>query len=113
MLNFTVKDLIRFFFIPKGRIKRLSFLLGLCSILLFSFFIMKMIIQRSDDLYNTLTFFPLLIFITYVLYILSIKRLHDINLSAWFCLIYMIPIVGTLFLFYLLFKNSVDINNKY
>ncbi|MFJ4144723.1 DUF805 domain-containing protein [Pseudomonas sp. NPDC089734] len=44
---------------------------------------------------------------------LSIRRLHDINLSGWFVLIGLVPIVGPLFQISLLFLPGTDGVNDY
>ena len=44
---------------------------------------------------------------------LSIRRLHDLNLSPWFSLIYLLPIIAMPFLCYLVFAPSFPLTNKY
>jgi hypothetical protein len=44
---------------------------------------------------------------------LQIRRLHDIGKSAWMILIVLIPLIGSLWLYILNFKDSDSIENKY
>ncbi|WP_144395589.1 DUF805 domain-containing protein [Pleionea sediminis] len=44
---------------------------------------------------------------------MQIKRLHDINLSGWFCLITWVPYVGTVFIILLGIIPSFKHDNKY
>jgi uncharacterized membrane protein YhaH (DUF805 family) len=44
---------------------------------------------------------------------LSIRRLHDLNKSGWFCLFLPVPIVGIFFFFYLLLKDGTLGDNRY
>ncbi len=40
------------------------------------------------------------------------KRLHDLNMSAWFMLVFIIPVVGAIFMLYVAFMpGSKDANN--
>lgn len=49
----------------------------------------------------------------YILNIISIKRLHDINRSGWYSLIFILPIIGSIFLIVLCGLKSDPNNNKY
>lgn len=43
----------------------------------------------------------------------SVRRLHDINKSGWWYLIIFVPLVGVLYLIYLLIKRSFPSTNPY
>ena len=54
---------------------------------------------------------PLLVLAIYIAVCLVIKRLHDLNLRGWWCLLLMIPLVGMLFgLYALLWRGKPDSN---
>ena len=42
-----------------------------------------------------------------------VRRLHDTNKSGWFCLISLIPVVGSIILIVVLASNSVNEGNRY
>jgi len=44
---------------------------------------------------------------------LSIRRLHDINMSGWLVLLSLIPFVDAIFQLFLLFKKGTDGDNDY
>ncbi len=44
---------------------------------------------------------------------LAIRRLHDLDKTGWFSLIYFIPIVNIIFEFYLLFCKGTEGTNRY
>ena len=52
-------------------------------------------------------FFRMLYFVMlYFILLVSIKRLRDLNRSGWFCLLYFVPVMNIIFIFYLCFKKS-------
>lgn len=46
-------------------------------------------------------------------YMLMIRRLHDLNKTGWMCLIMLIPLVNTIFSFYVLFAPGTVGYNQY
>ena len=44
---------------------------------------------------------------------ITIRRLHDLNKSGWLCLIFLIPLVGTIFSIYVMAAKGTDGENKY
>ena len=46
-------------------------------------------------------------------WMLSIRRLHDLNKSGWFSLLLLIPYIGVLFAIYMLFFKGTDGPNQY
>ena len=127
--------LLLFFCSPKGRINRLPFLVGSLSIVIAYVAIIVSLAaigvdraQRtpqnteitSQQAQDTIIPGPIKILmyaaITILVYfsiILTIKRLHDINLSGWFWLIYFIPIFGLFLFLYLLLGPPVEVDNRY
>ena len=70
-------------------------------------------------LINSVVIFIPIIGIIYVfitiplMYIMAIRRLHDINKSGWYIILMFIPFVFVVFSIYLFCANSVNENNKY
>lgn len=115
------KNWIEISFSPKGRIKRLPFLIGNVFLYLFLFIILflsiiatKLELPLKDVLFKedgwtavrNLIGSMIGILYLYVAFILMIKRLRDIDLSPWLCLLTFIPAIGVLFSLYLLFARS-------
>jgi len=44
---------------------------------------------------------------------LMVRRLHDINKSAWYMFLLFVPYVGAVILFVFTFFGSVQLNNRY
>ena len=77
------------------------------------FTISSHVVEESSDI--GLLFLALIISLITVIIIAiqAIKRLHDINLSGWFWLVFFIPFVNIVFGLYMLFKDGVHGPNKY
>ena len=115
MENLTVKNVLRFIFFPTGRLKRLPFLLAELLIVLIFFLIGKeerILALDTFDTNRVFLFLGSILLIGWVHFVLTIKRLHDVNLSGWVSLINCVPFVNFFFLLFLIFKGSVD-PNKY
>ena len=44
---------------------------------------------------------------------LSVKRLHDINHSGWYLMLLLLPVIGPLYLLYLLLKKGNQKDNRF
>ncbi|SDB81756.1 DUF805 domain-containing protein [Acinetobacter boissieri] len=55
----------------------------------------------------------LFIIIMYMGFILSIKRLHDLDKIGWICLLNFVPLVSFFFTFYLLYAKGTEGSNTY
>ena len=78
-------------------------------------FVVIKVESKIDEIQNLLVILSVLAFALVALWsywVLYIKRLHDINLSGWFSLINLIPVLNFFFFFFLLFKRPVE-PNKY
>lgn len=95
-------NLMQFFFSHKGRIKRFPFFVGYAS-LLFGYYIVQKLFVTIELIPISYIIFACFLYSTFVL---SIKRLHDINRSPWLCLLNSVPGVNIFFLLYLIFKES-------
>lgn len=101
-----------FFLSFKGRVQRLPFLFGELPVI----FLVSLVLVNEDKM-QALNMYSIFL-VGFVLLLawphlaLTTKRLHDINLSGWFFLIYFIPFVSVGFFLVLLLKGSVE-PNKY
>lgn len=107
-----------------GRLNRRQYLFSLILIILFSFGTLLVIIFVNSFLGNILSFLVFLL-----LFSCSIRRLHDINLSGYYSLFFIIYFVGAalrsqeilitgawisiFFIIFLLFKSGSKYTNKY
>jgi uncharacterized membrane protein YhaH (DUF805 family) len=93
------------FFSPKGVIGRKEYLLH-CILLL----LIALLAGELSESY----FCTVIIFICYTLFIIqTIKRLHDLNLSAWWTLLVLVPIVNILVGAWVIFKKGNQGFNNY
>jgi uncharacterized membrane protein YhaH (DUF805 family) len=53
--------------------------------------------QADNEGYAILIMVPLLLFISLLVVIQTVKRLHDTNLAGWWWLLLLVPVVGNLF----------------
>ena len=109
------KNFIKFFLSPKSRIKRLPFLFGVVLLYAVLYFLSRIFNERVEEIETLPALLSILmgfLLLFWAYWILHIKRLHDVNLSGWFSLINLIPIINIFFFFFLLFKRAVD-PNKY
>lgn len=118
-------NFIEFFFSNEGRISGKEFFLRgflpLSSLLLlngafFKYINMQLLKSTIDlSLAQTLNYVGIAIYviIIYSITVVSIKRVHDYNSSGWNVILNFIPIVNLIFLFFLFFKNTVNLNNEY
>lgn len=111
-LNF----LIHLFLSPKGRIKRLPYLFGILPMAFISYYSSSVTAQFINEIENPIIVILILIFVLIMIvwpfWVLHIKRLHDVNLSGWFSLIFLIPVINFFFVLFLFFRKSVE-PNKY
>ena len=105
MSSGALKTAFSFLFSFKGRIKRLSFTCGtiITTIIFFLPYIPLFPKDGGFFIISIITFF----FSCYVSLALNVKRLRDCNHSLWLLLIYLVPLIGIGFWFYLMFKPSV------
>lgn len=97
-------------FTKKGRIDRLTF----WNLQLFIWLTFYVLFHAFDSWFgygSTWALYPLLY---WSLYCCGAKRLHDINTSAWWLLLLLIPVFGPLFLLFALgFKKGKSLRNRY
>ena len=103
--NSFSKKTNKLFFNYRGRISRKAFILSYLSLVVFTLFYYSIFYKICGR------FFPVIvtnlmivicaILITYSIFILGIKRLRDLNRSAWWSLIFLFPSLNLLFVIYL------------
>ena len=116
-VRYTAKTFYRLIFSYKGRISRktywLYFFISL-GILLFYGAIFAMMPTDTFKAGIVFLFAPFLLALIYGQLPIHVKRLHDINLSGLYVLIFMIPIIGA-FLSFIVCGGipGIDGKNKY
>lgn len=96
----------------KGRLNRLrffgyDFILGLILIML------KVFIEATENDATLIIISILVISILVSLISVSVRRLHDIELSGWFVLLNFVPVINFILELVLLFKKGTDGPNIY
>jgi len=114
-----------FFFNAKGRTRRQEFFfrafmpLSVLNVLLIvlaraiEYFQVMGKIQSNDSIVLYVLVFAFSIIVYYFTIIASIKRYHDMNMSGWWSLLFFIPLVNFIALFWLFFSGSKNENNDY
>lgn len=109
---------------PNGRFCRLAFSAwSFLNLIIYTISVM-LILLIFTQFYDThfAIFFRFLSYLLIIIlqinfiyqsFIFSIRRLHDLNLSGWFSLLLLIPILNFLFFFYLLYRKGDEGMNKY
>ena len=100
------------FFSIKGRIRRRAYILR-ALFLGVPAYALSYYMEEVDD-FSVLIFIFILIIILSILQIMQfVKRLHDINMSGWYWLIQLIPIINLIFGLYVIFKDGTSGLNEY
>jgi len=96
----------------KGRLRRKYYIKRVVFLLIPSIFFLIIFGDSNSD---TVYFYgSTLLIATYLIIVLqSIKRLQDINISGWYCLVLLIPYINLLFLIYLIFAQGNTGGNQY
>lgn len=96
----------------KGRLNRLRFF-GYDFILGLILLMFKGLIEVTDNEVALIIIIILTIIITISAISVCVRRLHDIELSGWFVLLNLVPIIDFIFELVLLFKKGTDGPNIY
>ncbi len=100
----------------KGRGRRAEYWMFTLFCLFFSLFLLAL-----DNVFE-LAFEHLIFGPLYILFVIgfftptlaaTVRRLHDVGKSGWMFLVILIPVIGLIWLFILLTKNSDPTNNRY
>ncbi len=103
-------------FSPEGRLSRSDYILRLFLSLLFFVVVSYNTyegIQETNSSFLIFLFVAAGLFSAAVILFQTIKRLHDLDLSAWFLLLLFIPYLGLLFLFFILIAKGTNGVNAY
>ncbi len=112
------REVVDMFFRWTGRINRQPY-----NILCFTLYILNMICYGigSDefdsfdniDIAIGFVFLAIIIVVSVAILSLTVRRLHDLNLSGWWSIICLVPGVGLIFNLVLAFKKGTDGQNYY
>lgn len=109
------------FFRSRGRLNRWRYFKRSMILLLVEVLLLMVLIAafiepaRGDDISMlgvTLMMLVLVIFLP-PQYMLTTRRLHDLNKSGWFCLLMLVPFVNNIFPFYVLLAPGTVGPNEY
>jgi len=100
------------FFSVNGRLRRKDYLIR-SFLLAIPAALINLLLQSSMDSGTIVFGLIISIVITVLMMIQAVKRLHDINMSGWYWLIFLIPIVNVVFGLYVLFKDGTPGYNEY
>jgi uncharacterized membrane protein YhaH (DUF805 family) len=105
---------LRAFFGFKGRLNRAEYAIVFAGyLLLLTVFFLTENSRHSIGYAGDLFGFALIISSLWILFASMAKRFHDIDKTAWACLLIFIPVVGPLTPFVLLFYRGSETNNDY
>ncbi len=100
------------FFSIKGRLRRRGYVIRAILISIPAEIIN--VASKNSQESGLLIFVVLIMLVRWTLTaIQAIKRLHDINMSGWYWLIFLIPIANLIFALYVIFKDGTPGPNKY
>ncbi|MCK5111421.1 MAG: DUF805 domain-containing protein [Arcobacteraceae bacterium] len=108
-------NLIKFLFYKEGRINRRIYFAYTVYFTIFSslinlpFELLGMPLGQNFSILNVIILIP----IFYMSLILMIKRLHDLDKSAWFLLLMIIPFINIWLMYILIFKKGNEEVNKF
>ena len=109
-----IKDV---FFNHRGRFSRETFAITFAGLLLF-IFISSPLLYKLCGLFLPWLIIVLLAlayvgYMIYAMFVLCIKRLHDLNMSGWASILVMIPLLNILLVAYLCLTKGDSGNNRY
>lgn len=96
-----------------GRIGRMEYFLTILGIWALLIVVWSIVIGVDSPPVTIVLGFTSLILAMVIAICAGIKRLHDIGQSGWLYLIFLIPLVSFIFLFFLLLKGSDSTHNQY
>lgn len=103
----------KIFFSPRGRVNRLQFFsLTLFLTLAFVVVIGSLSFFKSNEIRGAFFILATLFFLIQLLFI-KIQRLHDLDLSGWFILLFLIPLFNLIFALYLFVAPGTEQANRY
>lgn len=107
---------MKYFFTFQGRMRRISFLINIVITYIVVLLAMIVVLMATDPSSQAVEafgqFLTAIIGMAWVVsfFSLLVRRVHDLNLSGWFSLVFFIPIFGLL---YLLFAGGTNGANQY
>ncbi len=111
-MGITLEDIKNLYLSFKGRISSQMYFVGIAALILIFLIILKTIPFTTPALLSVKFLIILAVFTIFSL-MLTIKRLHDINMSGWFSLLFFVPILGGFFWIYMAFKQGDKGSNEF
>ncbi len=105
--------ILSFFFRPQGRISRAEYALGIALIYALSLAALTFAFARVESTPVFLLVMPFTAPLTVALFILVVKRCHDLGLPGSFVLLLIVPVVGIVWLIALCFVPGTAGPNAY
>ena len=122
---FQIDNIREIFFSWEGRLNRKAYILRCLTLglIMTAIYILLMVItfttaaaQMGNDLPMMGAFgAAYILYLPFIIsgYLLAIRRLHDLDLSAFFILLSFVPVVSFFFALYLIFKKGTEGPNAY
>ena len=107
-MEFFIEDYFSF----KGRLRRKDYAIK-SLILIIPIMIIQTIMRHSDNTIVLLVFLILLTALLVSAMSLTVRRLHDFNMSGWLCLVGLIPYLNIVYWLFLVFKDGTIGSNQY
>ncbi len=104
--------MLKQFFSFSGRLNRLRFL-GYDVIVTVFLLLLKTFIENVDNTVTAILLLILVIISAVSAFSICVRRLHDIELSGWFALLKLFPIITFILDLILIFKKGTDGPNEY
>ena len=106
----TYIDLLKLSFQWSGRFSRRQFLFISIGSTLISFLIGLLLFSLGLIIFSSMYFWGVGEIIFFIPFVgTNIRRLHDLDLSGWWCLLVPVPIAGFAFLSYLILQKGKEI----
>ena len=108
-------------FSPSGRFGRVSYLAWSWGITFFLYIVLGIIfsilipqlVGGGGAIVAPLIFLLIMVVATVMTFIFMIRRLHDLDMAGWWCLLMFVPLVNVIFGLYLLFKAGTPSGNRF
>lgn len=106
---------IRFFALETriGRLRYLAYGIGVELLAIIPAVIGFFLLYHGFHALGVLFLFICYAFLFVMDFIILIRRLHDLDLSGWWCLLVFVPIANLIFILYLIFKPGTDSDNRF
>ncbi|WP_196607176.1 DUF805 domain-containing protein [Pectinatus frisingensis] len=116
-MEINISDISKLYFSTHGRLNRKPYLIRRLKLFIGPVVLLSIIanVSKINILYEIFeTLFLILIMLLFVsTFMLSVRRLHDLNHSGWFTVFMVIPILSLIINVYMLFFSGTNGANDY